>query len=221
METAKHFWLVCLLILLSGGQAQAQSEPVRQELQIRLGASAKAEVIENVDVSLEPEMRTDGWNPDRYLIEGGVRYKPIKYFATKATLRGDLEETKIGLVHSYRPAAAVAGYLPFLDDFKAEARLQYMYAFGPYRDPTHTLRYKAGLEYNVPKVKLDLSVSVETFHRVFEGEFNRMRYAIEAKYEFYSSKKFDQGIALGYMLDYLLQKPINRHIPTIQYFASF
>lgn len=221
METAKYAWLVCLLILLSGSRAEAQSEPLTQELQVRLGATVKKEVIEDVDLSLSPEMRTDGVNPDRYLLEGGVRYKPIKYFAAKAAFRGDLEETNIGLIHSYRPAGSLSGYLPFLDDFEAEARVQYLHAFSPYDDLTRTLRYKVGLEYNVPDVKLDLSISAEAFHRVFEGEFNRMRYAIEGKYEFYSSKKLDQAIAVGYMLDYFLQKPVNRHIPTIQYIAAF
>jgi hypothetical protein len=186
-----------------------------------VGATAKKEVIDDVDVSLSPEMRTDGINPDRYLIEAGVRYKPIKYFAAKGEFRADLEEQSYGLAESYRPGASVSGFLPFLDDFEAEARLAYTHAFGPYRDPLNTLRYRAGLEYNVPDVKLDLSVSAEAFHRVNEGEFNRMRYAIEGKYKFYGTKRLDQWISLGYMLDYFLQKPVNLHIPTIQYSAAF
>lgn len=221
MATAKYACLACLLIVLSGGRAKAQSEPLTQELQIRVGAGVKTEVIEDVDVSLKPELRTDGFNPDRYLVELAARYKPIKYFAVKGEIRSDLEEKSYGLVHAYRPAASVSGYLPFLDDFEAEARVLYTHSFGPYQDITRTLRYRAGVEYNVPDVKLDLGLSAEVFHRIPEGEFNRMRYAIEGKYKFYGTKHFDQWISLGYMLDYFLQKPVNRHIPTIGYSAEF
>lgn len=221
METAKYAWIAGLLILLSGSRAQAQSEPLEQELQIRVGAGVKTEVIEDVDVYLKPEMRTDGLSPNRYLMELAVRYKPIKYFSMRGEFRSDLEDESYGLVHGYRPAASVSGHLPFLDDFKAEVRALYTHAFGPYEDIRRTLRYRGGVEYNVPKVKLDIGISAEAFHRVPEGEFNRMRYAIEGKYKFYNTKRFDQWISLGYMLDYLLTRPLNRHIPTIGYSAEF
>lgn len=221
MATAKYSWLACLLILLSGSRAQAQSEPLTQELQIRVGAGVKTEVIDDVDVYLKPEMRTDGFNPDRYLLELAARYKPIKYFSAKGEFRGELEEKSYGLVHAYRPAASVSGYLPFLDDFEAEVRALYTHSFGPYQDIDRTLRFRGGVEYNVPKVKLDLALSAEVFHDLPEGNFRKMRYAIEGKYKFYNTKRFDQWISVGYMLDYFLDRPLNRHIPTLHYSAEF
>src|SRR5690606_36261589 len=84
---------LCVLLLVAPNIVKAQTEPAAQELQVRVGASLSKKVIRKVHLFVDPEMRTDGLNPDRYLIEGGLRYKPIKYFAAKGAFRTDWRET--------------------------------------------------------------------------------------------------------------------------------
>ncbi len=198
----------------------AQNEDLEQELQIRVGGAVRKKFGKDWMLQLAPQMRTDGFNPDRYLLELEGGYEPIKYVDFRAGFRGDVEERGSDLEHGYRPGASVTGSLP-LEDFKPSLRLLYTYDFGPERNTRHRLRYRAKLDYNVPKIRMEISAGAEAFQRIDERGFYKMRYSLGLDYKFMKSKKFDQYIAVGYMLDYFLDEARNVHIPEVGYKAVF
>lgn len=212
---------LCLLCQLTWtAPAMAQNEELEQELQIRVGGAVRKKFGKDWMLQLAPQLRTDGFNPDRYLLELEGGYEPIKYVDFRAVFRGDVEEQGSDLDHGYRPGASVTGSLP-LDDFKPSLRLFYTYDFGPEREMRHRLRYRAKLDYNVPKIPLEISPAAEAFHRIDARGVYKMRYSLSFDYKFMKSKEYDQFIGVGYMLDYFLDKARNVHIPDIGYKIVF
>jgi hypothetical protein len=212
----------CFLLTTSlfSSRARAQTTELEQELQIRLGAAVRKKLAKDWMLQLSPQIRTDGINPDRYLLELEGGYEPIKYIDLRAMFRGDLEETGSGLEHGYRPGASVTGSLP-LGDFKPSLRTLYTYSFGPERDARHRLRYRAKVDYNVPQIRLEISPGVEVFHQLDNRGIYKMRYSLSLEYKFMKSKKIDQFLYGGYMLDYSLDKRRNVHIPEFGYKVVF
>ncbi len=209
--------LPCLLTSTRPVQAQEQLE---QEAQIRLGAKFKKKFNKQWSVGFGPELRLKNFDPDRYLFEVGARYKPTKYFDLNAELRGDLNETKDGLGYGARPAFSLSGALPF-SDFKPELRILYTYDFGYLRQSEHRLRYQGSLKYDVPKVRLDIKIAAEAFHRLDDLTLFKMRYGLDLDYKFYKSKTFGQFVYGGYALDYYLDERLNVHIAELGYKFEF
>lgn len=216
--------LLCSLLILSSltltSSAIAQDAELEQDAQMRIGARVREKFNQDWMVQLSPQLRTDGLNPDRYLLEVEGGYEPIKYIDLRAFFRGDLEETKSGVEHGYRPGVSVTGSLP-LGDFKPSLRLLTTYDFGPERASRHVLRYRAKVDYNVPGIRIEISPAVEGFQQLDDRGFYKMRYSLNLDYKFMKSKKLDQFIYGGYALDYFLDKPRNVHIPEIGYKVVF
>lgn len=200
--------------------AQAQTAELKQDVQVRLGASVRKNLAKDWMLQLSPQIRTDGLNPDRYLLELEGGYEPLKYIDLRAMFRGDLEETKNGVDHGYRPGASATFSLP-LKDFKPSLRTLYTYSFGPERDALHRLRYRAKLDYDVPKIRLEISPGVEAFHQLDDRGVYKMRYSLLLSYKLVKTKKLDQFLYGGYMLDYFLDKRQNIHIPEVGYKVVF
>lgn len=213
--------LLCALVFGWGAVLWAPlAAAAQQDVEVRLGASLKKKVYKRVTLGLQPELRSDGLNPDRYLLGVELSYKPIKYFSAELSWRSDLEEKKRGLGVGHRPAAALRGHLP-LGDFDLSARFFYTYSFGYLRSESHRFRYKADLEYDVPRVPLDLGVFAEAFQELGGAGWFKMRYGGEVSFKFYNTKKLDQGLSAGYALDYYLNAPRNVHIVQLQYRLKF
>ncbi|HSC89565.1 MAG TPA: hypothetical protein VLC09_19920, partial [Polyangiaceae bacterium] len=130
--------LVMGLFLLYPARASAQST---DDVQARVGATIKKKLSKRWALALNPEMRTSGLDPERYLLEGTVGYRPIRYFTAKASLRGDVREQPDGADYGARAGLALVGSLP-LGDFEAEGRVFYTYDFGNLRSERHRLRYR-------------------------------------------------------------------------------
>lgn len=213
-------WLVRRALFFAvfalSGPAFAQNVDGDNELQIRLGATVKKDLSKRWSVKASPEIRTAEWDPDRYLLELAARYEPLKYLDLQASLRGDLNESKDGLGYGLRPGFSATGILP-IDDFRFEARLLYTFDFGYLRDEEHRLRYRGGVKYNVPGIRLYIELGVEAFQVLNDPYWLKMRYALELSYKFYKSKKLDQFIYAGYLFDYYLDQPLNTHIPSFGY----
>lgn len=198
----------------------AQDADLEQDLQIRIGATVRKKLDKDWMIQLSPQVRTDGLSPSRYLLEMEGGYSPIKYIDLRGIFRADLEETNNGTEHGYRPGASVTGSLP-LGDFKPSLRTLYTYDFGPERDSLHRLRYRAKVDYNVPKIPLEASPAVEAFHQLDDRGIYKMRYSLSLDYKIVKSKKLDQFLYGGYTFDYFLDKARNVHIPEFGYKAVF
>lgn len=213
--------LLALCILAFTSAAAAQEPPLEQEFRIRVGANVEKKLVKDLRLVVSPEVRTvDGINPDRYLIEIGLKYDPIKYLSLRPGIRADLEEKKDGLENSYRPRMDVVGSYK-IEDFKPNVRLRYTHAFGPYRDPRPTLRYRLGLEYEIDKTDVSVEANAEAFHDLVVGNIYKMRYSAGADYKFYGTKKLDQWVRLTYNLDYYLDEYRNIHFVEIGYKVVF
>lgn len=214
------FALTALLFSLTA-PAHAQQPPVEQEFRTRIGANIEKKLVKDLRLVLSPELRTvEGFNPDRYLIEIGLKYDPIKYLSLRPGFRADLKESNIGLENSYRPRMDVVGSYK-IEDFEPSARLRYTYSFGPYMDPEHTLRYRLGLGYDIGKTDVSVEVGAEAFHDLVAGNIYKMRYSAGGDYKFYKTKKLDQWIRLTYNLDYYLIEYRNVHFVELGYKVVF
>lgn len=212
--------LVASVFLSLAYAAPAVAQDVEEEFQLRVGAEVEKEVIDDLSVSLTPEMRTVGLNPDRYLLELGLKYDPLDFLSLRPGFRGDLEEKKSGLDGGYRAKMDVVGKLEF-GDFEPNARLRYTYEFGPDRDSQHSLRYKLGLDYEIDPADLTVGVGVEAFQDLALGSFYKMRYGGGVTWDFYKTKKLDQSVGLSYDFDYFLDKYKNVHIVELTYGIQF
>src|SRR5690606_42002380 len=107
MRNELGHWLpsICfLLAMFVSPFTFAQDEGLVQESQIRVSATAEKKVIKRVRMSVTPEMRTNGFDPDKYMVEVGLGYKPIDYLALRTGYRFDLNErsSSVDSGHRYR-----------------------------------------------------------------------------------------------------------------------
>ncbi len=192
-----------------------------QETGLRFSAIAQKEFNKQFKVFVNPEMRTDGFDPDRYLLEIGLDYEPFKYLEITPGYRFELDEKKEGLTPEHRLRLDFTGKLP-LGDFKPSFRVRYTASLSPGETATQRLRYKLGLDYD-PTKRWSTDVAAELFQDLTPHELNRMRYSAGVSYKFYRAKKkkIDQTVLLKYRLDYYFHEYVNRHIFELGYKFSF
>lgn len=211
--------LVFLTVHSFATYARSQDEDdVERDLQVRVGARVMKDVGKDWTLWLSSEVRTEELDPDRYLLEVGNKYEPVKYIALRAEFRGDLKESEKD--HGYRPGASVTGSLP-IGDFKPSFRFLYTYDFGPDRDERHRVRYRGKLDYDVPNLRLEVAVAAEAFRRLDDRGFYKMRYSLSFDYEIEKSRGASHAVYAGYMLDYFLDKPRDVLIPEVGYKLGF
>jgi hypothetical protein len=202
------------------GRAGAQSDGPVQESQIRVSANVEKKIIKKLRVGVTPEMRTNGFDPDKYMVETGLSYKPIDYLSLRTAYRFDLNERKDTVDSGHRYRFDVVGMWP-LKRLEPQARIRYTHRFGEGRPIENTLRYLLGLDYRIKKTQLTLGASAETYHQLTPQFFERMRYGANASYRFQKSKKLRQTVKGGYLLDYYLNQRLNVHIALFEYAVLF
>lgn len=205
-------------ILFTSSWSLAQE--TENEGQLRLRADAKKKLNKEWRVFLRPEIRTKGWDFENYMVEAGVRYKPLDYLALKTAFRFELTDKESDNEFTYRWRLDATGSLPLGRYFEAQARLRYAYVSSNQDSPESRIRPRALVEYK-PLKRLAFSLSAEAFWIVTDGDVSKMRYGSEVYYDFYRSKKVDQFVTLEYLLDYSLQEPQNTHIVRVGYGVAF
>ena len=75
------------------------------------------------------------------------------------------------------------------------------------------LRYKAAVQYDIPKCKITPEISAQVFHKLSIGKINKIRYGAGIRYQ-YIKNNF---VGLFYKLDYYKREYKNRHILGISY----
>lgn len=203
-------------------EEEARAQTVEQETGLRFSAVAQKELNKQFKVFINPEMRTNGFNPDRYLLEVGVDYEPIKYLEITPAFRFELDEKKSGLTPEQRLRLDLTGKLP-LGDFKPTFRLRYTASFSPEEEVGQRLRYQLGLDYD-PTKRWSMGVAAELFQDLAPlSQLERMRYTAGVSYKFHRAKKMniDQSVLFKYRFDYYLQEYLNAHIFELGYKFSF
>lgn len=190
------------------------------EAQLRLRADVKKNLSEQWQMIVRPEVRTQGWTFQNYMIEPAVRYKPLEYLAFKTAFRVELTDKEPDDEMTYRWRLDTTGSLPLGRYFQAQARLRYAYVFSNQDSPSSRIRTRALFEYK-PLKRLEFNLSAESFWNVTAGQVTKMRYGSEVAYDFYRSKKLDQFVTAEYLLDYYLHKPQNVHIVRLGYGVEF
>lgn len=198
----------------------AQDSGLVQESQIRVSATAEKKIIKRVRLSVTPEMRTNAFDPDKYMVEVGLGYKPIDYLAIRTGYRFDLNERRTSIDSGHRYRLDMVGMWS-RKRWKPHGRVRYMHRFGPDRPIENTLRYLLGLDHRIKKTELTLGVSAEAYHQLATNDWERIRYGADASYQFHKSKKVRQTIKGGYLFDYYLTQRLNVHIALIEYEVLF
>ena len=204
--------LVCLYAFLLTGNVSAQE--IENQVQFRSTAAFSKKIAPKLKIELEPELR---WNYsegfDRFLLNGQLEYKPIKYLEVSAGYRlvrdrNDEEEiNKYDKYHRYQFGAT--GQIE-LFDFKPSLRLMYTDNSDDSEsdDRNNFIRYKMSLEYNIPKCKLTPKIAFEGFYKLDESNIYKYRYKTGLDYKF--SKMFT--LSAAYSLDFFMTDYKNRHI---------
>lgn len=206
--------LIFLLIIPT-----VKSQEIENEFQLRTSLKLGFKLVKHVKVSFVPEIRfNDDFSVDKYQMEGAIDYRAFKLVSFGGSYRfvvnlRDVKETE----YLSRYALDVTFKKKF-DRFKPSFRFQYTNDNDDDEDAASIfMRYKASLEYNIPKTKITPTVGVEAFQQLDDGQLYKMRYSLGFDYKLFKHNY----IGLGYKLDFYMNEYKNKHIVEFQYVYSF
>lgn len=206
-----------MLALFFGLAFTGRTQEVENDFQTRTEVKLSVKPLKNLEFSLTPMLRfNDNLVFDQYLLEGELVYKPVKNFSFGAAYRYIGNQTNKNGMENYGRYTFFAEAEKKWDRFKPSVKLSYTNYADDDANDTY-LRYKTGLEYNIPKSKLTPEISVEAFHDLTNSNFHKIRYSAGLNYKLFKNN----SISLGYKYDYYLQDFRNKHIAGIGYKIKF
>ncbi len=212
--------LMMLLGFILGSQLHsvAQTETdVDNEFQLRTRFDASYKFNKKLKLEFTPEVRWDeGLNVDRYQIETGLSYRPIKYFWLGASYRFIVNPRENKETEYLNRYSLHATFKKSYERWTPSFRLMYTDFTEEVQDGNF-LRYKGRLNYNIKDFALTPHIAVEGFQELSSGEFYKMRYTLGAKYKLFKNNH----IQLDYKLDYFLKEFQNKHIVALSYKLKF
>lgn len=210
-----HMLLPLILLTLISQYLGAQT--VENDFQSRTELKLSYEPIDKIRLSVTPEVRLDeSFKMDKFLLESGVQYKPVKVFSIGGSYRFIANTRNTKSTEYLHRFALDATYSKKIERWKPSFRLRYT---NYTEDDANSdfLRYKAKVEYNIKNFKLSPVVGVEAFHELSDNEFYKMRYTLGFDYKLNKQN----AISVGYKLDYYLQEYLNKHIVYVGYKFKF
>ena len=186
------------------------------ELELRPSVTVRFSPIKKVKLYVTPELRFDYFTLDKFLLEAQVKYSPLKYLDIGGAYKLVLNRRNndpLEVIH--RVDVFIEGEYK-IDRFTPSLRLMYV-NYDEDEGVSHFLRYKAKIEYNVPKVKIDPFLAAEMYHQLIDGTIYKMRYSIGADWRF--AKKMSIGLA--YKLDSYFDSGKVKHIVELGYTYKF
>ena len=211
--------LSLFILLMVNTTIKAQENTVVNDYQNRLSLDLKYKASKKIQFYFTPEIRLNpSFAVDRFLFEGRVRYKPIKYVYFTGIYRfiGNPRKTKetqylnrIGF-----SATAIKEFNRFEPSFRV--------MFSNYTDDEITndkfMRYKFALSYDIDNSKLTPYAAAEAFQQLgVKVTLYKMRYTAGVKYKINKRSK----ISVFYKLDYYETEYVNKHIFGIEYNYKF
>jgi hypothetical protein len=212
----KHILIVPVIFILTAGVSFAQE--IENEFQTRANLDLSFKPLKKLKLSFEPELRLDeDFSPDKYLLEGEVEYKAFKNisFAASYGFVGNIRNNKdTEYLNRY---AFSAEYEKDFNRFEASFRLKYSnYADDDISDKNF-LRYKLGLEYDIPDCKITPSLAVQPFQDLVDGGLYKTRYDFGIDYKLFKNNYLE----VGYKFDYYNTEYLNKHIVSLGYKVKF
>jgi len=195
------------------------AQEVVNEMQYRIELGLSYSPIKKIKFNFNPEIRFDEtFSADKYVFEGGIEYKPLKFLELGAHYRyyinpRDNKETQ----YFNRYAFSATGKKEF-GRFKSELRLRFTNDADDEITDKKFFRYKLSTAYDIPKCKITPSVAVEAFQSLGdEGGLYKMRYSAGFDYKLFKKNY----IGVSYKFDYYQTKYLNRHIIKLKYKIKF
>ncbi len=194
----------------------------------QVGAEFQIKLAKGLELELSPELRyNDGY--DKMHLNGGVSYKTLGCLYLGASYRLILDRVESSSYSysvwgtssyetesSHRYAFDVT-YKDKMGDFTPSFRAQYTTYGEDGESGDHYFRYKAKVDYNIPKCKFTPFISVEAFQELDDNMFDRMRYSTGFSYKLSKSK----SLSFDYKFDYYLLEYKNANVFSIGYKVKF
>lgn len=206
---------IVLTLLFSRGYAQ----DVVNDFQSRYAVGISYKFNKKWKISAEPEARFDeNFSIDKFLVEGKLRYKPIKILSIAAIYRFEVNYRDVKATQYLNRFAFSAAVGKKFKRFEPAFRLMYSnYADDEISNGDY-LRYKVLLAYNIKDCKLTPLVGFEMFQQLGRNSFlYKLRYTAALDYKI--NKK--NAVGLSYKFDYYEYEYLNKHIVSLGYKFKF
>lgn len=208
--------IIICLFFIAGNPAMAQE--VKNEFQSRLGLDLSYKPLKKLKLSFTPEMRFDeNFALDKYLFEGGVAYKPIKFLELEGIYRFavNLRDNKATeYANRYSFSATVQKEF---NRFEPSFRLRYGNDADDTVNDEEFMRYKAKLKYDIANCKITPFVAAEAFQGLSDSELYKMRYSAGLDYKLFKKNY----LQVSYKFDYYQKEYKNRNIISLGYKIKF
>lgn len=197
--------ILTLLIIISG---RAYGQRIENEFQLRTSVDFSKKITKGLWFELTPELRWgSGEVLDKYLLTGGLRYKPLKLLSLSAQYR------VIGNMRVEKSTEYLGRYL-----FKAKLSDKihrwepgFRLAYTNYTDENEDgkyLRYRVSLGYDITKCKLTPETGFEVYQDLNQHNIYKYRSKIGLDYKISGRLSF----SASYKFDYYMTRGKNRHI---------
>lgn len=196
--------------------SSVMAQEVENDFETRASIILSKKLSDEWRLRLIPEIRLDeNYDVNKYIIEGEARFKPtdLDILALSAKYRF-ISDVKNNSDNEYLSRFALSATInEEFNRFEPSFRIRYSnYADDEITDKQF-LRYKAALEYDIPKTSLTPFIGAELFHQLSDNELYKMRYSAGIDYKLFKKNY----ISLSYKLDYYLQDYRNKHIFDLAY----
>ncbi len=207
-----------LFVLLLAGQMVSAQE-INNEVEYRSELDLNYKLSKKFKISFTPEIRfNESFNSDKYLFEGGLTFKPVKFLALEGTYRYVINPRTEKETEYYKRHALSAKAEKKLGRFNTGFRIRYTNDADDENTDEIFLRYKFSVEYNIPKCKLTPEIGTEAFHQLGnDGGMYKMRYSAGIDYKLFKNNY----LGISYKFDYHYTEYLNKHIMSLGYKIKF
>lgn len=208
----------CLIVTLFITGENVFAQEVTNDFETRTAVDLSFKPIKKLKLSLIPELRFDeNFSLDEYLFEGEAEYKALNFLSFGAAYRFEVNPRDTKSTEYFHRYSFNTELEKELNRFETSFRLRYSnYADDEITDKSF-LRYRAKLEYDIPKSKITPAVAVEAFHDLNENNLFKMRYTAGIDYKLFKNNY----LGVDYKLDYYNNEYKNKHIISVGYKIKF
>ena len=212
----QKIFIALLLLSILGTKAYAQD--VDNEMQYRSSVQLQWKLNEKWKLEVEPQMRFDeSFTLDKYQLNTELNYNFWKYLSVSGSYRFIVNPRETKDTEYFKRYALSLSAKEDFGDFTPSLRLRYSNDADDEVTDEKYLRFKTGVEYNIPKCKITPFVAIEAFQDLNDKELHKMRYSTGMSYKI----KKNNYIKLDYRLDYYQQDYLNKHIINVAYKHKF
>ena len=192
---------------------QGVGQVTQNDFQVRNSFEASIKLVKKLRLNLTPELRIDEtFSIDRFLMACELAYKPWKFLEIGGSYQF-IVNPRVGKTTEFlNRYAFFVTFSKKIKRFDPAFRLKYT-NYAEDEPNSQFLKYKASVQYDIPKCKLTPSVGVEAYHQLNDNYLYKIRYMAGARYTIFKNN----SIGLEYKFDYYLKEYRNKHIISISY----